>query len=127
MIDYDPASGRANLGILVGSYVANLVSGPRASVTGVNVARVNSTSSEYEFLRSGKDVVLAAGAVHTTQILQLSGIGPATLLEPLGIPVVADLPGVGANFQDHPTNVGFTFQCTFIDTCRMEIDYNSTD
>lgn len=109
--------------------MANLqvISGPGASVTGVNVARVNSTSSEYKFLRSRKDVILAAGAVHTTQILQLSGIGPAALLEPLGIPVVADLPGVGANFQDHPTNVGFTFQCTFTDTSRMVLDSIPTD
>lgn len=116
IIDYDPASGRANLDILVGSYVATLVTGPAAAVTGVNVARVNSTSNEFKFLRSGKDVILAAGAVHTTQILQISGIGPAALLEPLGIDVVADLPGVGANFQDHPTNIGFAFKCTFMKT-----------
>lgn len=89
---------------------------------GVNVARVNSTSNEYKFLRSGKDVILAAGAVHTTQILQLSGIGPAALLEPLGIDVVVDLPGVGASFQDHPTNIGFAFQCTFIKISGVAFD-----
>lgn len=86
------------------------------------MARVNSTSNEYKYLRSGKDVILAAGAVHTAQILQLSGIGPAALLEPLGIDVIADLPGVGANFQDHPTNIGFTFQCTSFKTFRVTFD-----
>lgn len=122
IVDYDPASGRANLDILVGSYVATLVTDPSASVTGVNVARVNINSTEYTFLRSGKEVILAAGAVHTTQILQLSGIGPAALLEPLGIDIVADLPGVGANFQDHPTNNGYSFKCTLAHFCCMALD-----
>lgn len=99
--------------------MATLATEPGASVTGVNVARVNSTSNEYKLLRSGREVILATGAVHTAQILQLSGIGPAVLLEPLGIDIVADLPGVGANFQDHPTNSGFSFQREFTKTSRM--------
>lgn len=101
--------------------MATLFTRPGASVTGVNVARVNSTSSEYTYLQSGKDVILAAGAVHTAQILQLSGIGPAALLKPLGIDVVADLP-VGLNFQDHPTNMGFAFQRTFVNTSHAAFD-----
>ncbi len=48
------------------------------------------------------EVVLAAGAVGTPQLLMLSGIGPADHLEDNGIEVVADLPGVGANLHDHP-------------------------
>src|SRR5262249_58692991 len=47
-------------------------------------------------------VVLAAGAYASPAILQRSGIGPAGLLGPLGITVIADLPGVGANLADHP-------------------------
>lgn len=46
---------------------------------------------------------MAAGAIHTPQLLQLSGIGPKTVLKALGIDIVEDLPGVGSNFQDHPT------------------------
>lgn len=46
---------------------------------------------------------MAAGAGHTPQILQLSGIGPKSLLSSLGIKTIVDLPGVGKNFQDHPT------------------------
>jgi len=47
------------------------------------------------------EVVLAAGSINSPQLLQLSGIGPAALLAAHGIPVVRDLPGVGANLQDH--------------------------
>jgi choline dehydrogenase-like flavoprotein len=50
-----------------------------------------------------KEVIVAAGAPLTPQLLQISGVGPKTLLKSLGIPVVSDLPGVGANFHDHPT------------------------
>jgi choline dehydrogenase-like flavoprotein len=47
------------------------------------------------------EVVLAAGAIGTPQLLMLSGLGPGTHLHDLGIPVVRDLPGVGQNLQDH--------------------------
>jgi choline dehydrogenase len=48
------------------------------------------------------EVILAAGTVGTPQLLMLSGIGPTDHLVDLGIEVVADLPGVGANLHDHP-------------------------
>ncbi len=48
-----------------------------------------------------REVILSAGSIGTPQILQLSGIGPGDLLTSMGIPVVADLPGVGGNLQDH--------------------------
>jgi choline dehydrogenase-like flavoprotein len=47
------------------------------------------------------EVILAAGSIGSVQLLQLSGIGPAAKLADLGIPVVLDRPGVGANLQDH--------------------------
>ncbi len=48
-----------------------------------------------------QEVVLAAGALATPKLLMLSGIGPGDHLQSMGIPVLRDLPGVGANFQDH--------------------------
>jgi choline dehydrogenase len=48
-----------------------------------------------------REVILAAGSIGSPQILQLSGIGPADLLQRCGVPVVKDLPGVGENLQDH--------------------------
>ncbi len=51
--------------------------------------------------RAGKEVLLSGGAVNSPQLLELSGIGKADLLKERGIEVVADLPGVGENLQDH--------------------------
>ncbi|XXG99352.1 hypothetical protein Hte_005689 [Hypoxylon texense] len=48
-----------------------------------------------------EEIILSAGVIGSPQLLQLSGVGPSGLLEPLGIPVVVDLPGVGQNMQDH--------------------------
>ncbi|MGD8166755.1 GMC family oxidoreductase [Herbiconiux sp. P16] len=50
----------------------------------------------------GREVVLAAGAIQSPALLLRSGVGPRAHLEGLGIPVVADVPGVGAGFSDHP-------------------------
>jgi choline dehydrogenase-like flavoprotein len=47
------------------------------------------------------EVIVSAGALHTPQILQRSGIGPAALVKAAGFELVADLPGVGYNFHDH--------------------------
>lgn len=52
-------------------------------------------------VRARREVVLAAGAIGTPQLLQVSGLGPGALLQSLGVPMVADLPGVGGNLQDH--------------------------
>jgi choline dehydrogenase len=51
-------------------------------------------------IRAG-EIILCGGAINSPQLLQLSGVGPAALLQSVGVPVVADLPGVGANLQDH--------------------------
>ncbi|KAL1873986.1 hypothetical protein VTK73DRAFT_637 [Phialemonium thermophilum] len=56
------------------------------------------------------EVIISAGAIHTPQILQRSGIGPAALLKEAGIPLVVDLPGVGYNFQDHGGGAGVSIR-----------------
>ena len=87
---------RANLRVRTSTLVTGLhLDGRR--VTGVEIERMGGGT---ETIRAG-EVILCGGAFNTPQLLQLSGIGPADVLAPLGIPVVADLPGVGANLQDH--------------------------
>ena len=71
----------------------------------------NGTEAQVTTIKARKEVILAAGAIHTPQILQLSGIGPADLLKQANITVRSDLPGVGSNFQDHPLGPGVFFRC----------------
>jgi choline dehydrogenase len=61
-------------------------------------------------VRARKEVILSAGAIMTPKILTLSGIGDAATLKKLGIPVVADLPGVGQNLMDHVLGAGVNFE-----------------
>jgi choline dehydrogenase len=76
-------------------------------VTGAHVERILFEGRRAVGLRFGGEevvadqVILSAGAIQSPQLLQLSGVGPARLLESLGVPVVVDLPGVGENLQDH--------------------------
>ena len=59
-------------------------------------------------MRARKEIILAAGTVHSPQVLQRSGVGPRRVLEEAGIEVLLELPGVGQNFQDHTSlNVGY--------------------
>ncbi len=91
----DPVRGRRNLEIRTGTFVTRvLFDGTRA--TGVEVAKGNGT----ERIDAG-EVILAGGSINSPQTLLVSGVGPADHLGEHGIPVVADLPGVGANLQDH--------------------------
>jgi choline dehydrogenase len=91
-----PASGRTNLRVFMDSLVLRiLLQGTRA--TGVCLHR----DGREETLLAEREVILAAGAYGSPQILMLSGIGPADDLAQFAIPVVADLP-VGSNLQDHP-------------------------
>lgn len=84
-------------------------------------------------VRARKEVILCAGAVCTPWLLQLSGVGPAEHLKEHHIPVVADLPGVGQNLQDHlmvpiavPMKPGHTngfADNSPLDVARMVLDY----
>ncbi len=63
---------------------------------------VSNTSRATRRIRArAAEVILAGGAFNTPQLMQLSGLGPASLLREHGIEVVADMPGVGADLQDH--------------------------
>ncbi|PKX89194.1 GMC family oxidoreductase [Aspergillus novofumigatus IBT 16806] len=90
---------RPNYHILAGHTISKvLLDGNKT----VGVEYLPSAGGETLSASASKEVLVATGAVHTPQLLQLSGIGPKSLLDKFGIDVVADLPGVGANFQDQP-------------------------
>jgi choline dehydrogenase len=61
--------------------------------------------------QASHEVILAGGAFNSPQLLQLSGIGPGSLLQSLGIGVICDIPGVGAELQDH-LQVRMQYRCT---------------
>jgi choline dehydrogenase len=96
-----PARGRSNLTVRTGAHVSRILfEGKRA--VGVQYGSEKMLAGE---------VILSAGAIQSPQLLQLSGIGPVRLLSSLGIPVVADLPGVGENLQDHLA-LRLVYKCT---------------
>ena len=101
-----PAMRRSNLQVLTSAQATRvLFDGRRA--TGVEFRR----GAEIHTAHARREVVIAGGAFHSPQLLQLSGVGPAQLLARHGVPVVADLPGVGANLQDH-VQVRVLCRCT---------------
>jgi choline dehydrogenase len=98
------ARTRPNLEIITGALVQGLeFSGRRA--TGVRLAR----DGQVETIKAAREIILAAGAIGSPQILQLSGVGPADVLKAAGVPVRHELPGVGENLQDH-LQVRFVYQ-----------------
>ncbi len=101
-----PAKHRPNLRIETDAFAAGLIlEGKRA--VGVRYRQGGTIKSA----GCRAEVLLAAGSIQSPQLLQLSGIGPRALLDRLGIPVVADAPGVGENLQDH-LQIRLTYECT---------------
>jgi choline dehydrogenase len=90
-----PVMNRPNLAVQTRVFVTKILfEGTRA--VGVEYSR----HGQAQQARAG-EIILCGGAINSPQLLQLSGIGPAGLLQQHGIDVVADLPGVGENLQDH--------------------------
>ncbi|WP_353427903.1 GMC family oxidoreductase N-terminal domain-containing protein [Polynucleobacter sp. MWH-UH19D] len=91
---------RSNLTVITEAVVTKLKIDPNTkNCYGVEYQK-NGTLCESRITQNG-EVILSAGAIGSVQILERSGIGAAAHLNKLGIPVLADLPGVGENLQDH--------------------------
>jgi choline dehydrogenase-like flavoprotein len=91
-----PIRQRRNLAVQLGAQVLRIViDHHRAS--GVAIAAAAGT----RVIRAEREVIVTAGAIGSPKLLMQSGIGPADHLQSVGVPVVLDLPGVGANLQDH--------------------------
>ena len=108
----DPSRHRLNLTIRPNCAAQRLLfQGNRA------VAALIESGGE-TFTVEGDQFILSAGAVGSPQLLMLSGVGPASHLEELGIPVTLDSPGVGRNLKDHPKLYA---------TWRIRADYSGGD
>jgi choline dehydrogenase-like flavoprotein len=100
-----PAMSRPNFTLLLKADVLKLnFKGTRC--IGVKI----STDGATKDITANKEVILAAGAVNSPKLLMLSGVGEANALRSLGIDVVANLPGVGENLQDHILLSGVVFK-----------------
>jgi choline dehydrogenase len=101
-----PALGRPNLTVITHALATRILfEGTRA--TGVEFL----AGSQQRTVQAGREVLLCAGALHTPKLLELSGVGSATILKSRGIDVVHHLPGVGENLRDH-TATRLTFECS---------------
>lgn len=91
-----PVLGRPNLSI----YIDTLAK--RITFNGTTATGVQVTTEDFPYyLTAKREVIVSAGAFQSPQLLMVSGIGPSSILQPLGLPVIADLPGVGRNMWDH--------------------------
>jgi choline dehydrogenase len=101
-----PARRRANLRVETDARATQVLFDGRCAV-GVAYEQ----GGQIRQVRAAHEVLLAAGALQSPQLLQLSGVGPAPLLQRHGVPVVADVPGVGENLQDH-LQLRVMYRCT---------------
>ncbi len=101
-----PAMRRPNLAVITKALATRILFEGRRAV-GVEYLR----GGRRQQVRAGREVVLAAGAINSPQLLQLSGIGPAEQLQGLGIEVRLDAPQVGRNLQDH-LGLDYVYRCT---------------
>lgn len=108
------SKSKSNLDVLLDSRVDKILFDSSKRAIGVLYTRL---SVPGYMAMARREVIIAAGAYNTPKLLLLSGIGPASYLQSLGIPVIADLPGVGRNYQDHV----FTFDSY---TINPEAGYN---
>ncbi|GLQ92619.1 GMC family oxidoreductase [Dyella acidisoli] len=106
-----PARARANLHVRTHALVERVVI-EHGRATGIQLRH----GREQQTIRAG-EIILAAGAINSPQLLMLSGIGPADHLRGHGIAPLADLPGVGAELQDHLDI------CTLVN-CTQNITYD---
>jgi len=91
-----PTTGRSNLTVLTGALVHKILTEGRRACS----ARFE-IGGEIRTARAEREVILCGGAINSPHLLMLSGIGPHAELTRFEIPLVRDLPGVGANLQDH--------------------------
>ncbi|PGG95816.1 hypothetical protein AJ79_09853 [Helicocarpus griseus UAMH5409] len=103
------AKARSNYHIITEHAVSKILFDKRKAV---GVEYISRETAEVLRTKVKKEVIMAAGSIHSPQILQLSGIGPKALLESLKIETIVDIPGVGQNLQDH-LDLKINYTCAY--------------
>ncbi|KAF7427852.1 hypothetical protein PC9H_007068 [Pleurotus ostreatus] len=96
---YKPNRDKSNLIVVTGAYATRILFDPKESGDLVAKAVEYHKDGEIHVAHATKEVILCTGSFKTPQLLELSGIGDKKILDPLNIPVIIDLPGVGSNLQ----------------------------
>ena len=109
-----PIRSRKNLSVVTHALARKIIV-RKGRVTGLDMI----IDGRPQHVQVDRELILSGGAVNSPRLLLLSGIGPADELQPLGVPIVHDLPGVGKNLQDH-MDVYLTAETT-------PVSYNSSD
>ncbi|HEX5611377.1 MAG TPA: choline dehydrogenase [Burkholderiales bacterium] len=107
-----PARHRQNLSILTHALTSRILFEQKRAV-GVEYFQGEQRAQA----RANREVLVASGAINTPQLLQLSGVGPAALLQQHGIPLVLDAPNVGEHLEDH-------FQARMVIRCKTQCTLN---
>ncbi|KAL4745615.1 hypothetical protein BDW72DRAFT_211149 [Aspergillus terricola var. indicus] len=106
---HEAAKSRLNYHVLPQTLVTKLTSDLSAVeyITGYSPDQTTAPSNaQVSRVGARKEIIMAAGGVHTPKILELSGIGSSSVLKSLGVKQIINLPGVGENLQDHPVLYG---------------------
>ncbi|MBY4677452.1 choline dehydrogenase [Marinobacterium arenosum] len=111
-----PALSRPNL-TLISQVLCRRILLEDGRAVGIEYERNGKVSQ----LKANQEVILAAGAIGSPQLLQLSGIGPAEVLQQAGVELKHELPGVGENLQDH-LEVYFQYHCSQPITLNSKLD-----
>ncbi|XP_069958143.1 glucose dehydrogenase [FAD, quinone]-like [Cherax quadricarinatus] len=112
-----PSAFRPNLDVVLNAHVTQILFDNHKTAVGVRFLHQGKLKSAF----ARREVILCAGAIGSPQVLMLSGVGPATHLHQHGIPVVANVPGVGNNLIDHPYLSALSW------TVKNGSTYNSLD
>jgi choline dehydrogenase len=108
----DIEAERTNYHTLTGQKVLKVEFEGKRATEVVFVPGDATDQSQARSVKAKKEIIMAAGSIHTPQILQASGVGPKQLLQKAGVPLVVDSPGVGSNFQDQPFTIAPSFNLT---------------
>jgi choline dehydrogenase-like flavoprotein len=133
---YDSVATRENLHIITGHQATRILTlSGNGSVKATGVEFAASANATLQTINAKQEVILAAGSLHSPQLLQLSGIGDSALLSSINVSTVVDLPAVGQNLHDHvflavvntinttlPVGSQLTSNATFAAEARAQYD-----